>query len=1022
VHLIHVPIYLAPGDGLFDLPYEAVLRALDLTVFPSFYEPWGYTPQESLAVGVPTITTDMAGFGRWARDARLGAGDGVVVLEREEDARRGDESALPERLAGIVESFLAESRERASIEAACRASARLTSWSDLIRHYDAAFESARTAARLRAPDARPAPSAPAHKPVEVAPAQQGQRARLTPFRVAATLPEPLRGLERLARNLWWSWDAEAPDLYRDLAPARWARHGHNPVTFLRDVYTEDLARMAADEAYVERVRRVLARFEAYSSEPLATYRHEGAPALSAEHPVAYFSAEFGLHESLRVYSGGLGILAGDHLKSASDLGLPLVGVGLFYRMGYFTQSLTPAGEQLAGDRENDPRDLPLEPVLDARGEPLRIEIAFPSSTLWLCAWKAQVGRVPLYLLDANLPENRPEDRDVTRRLYGGDHETRLRQEIVLGRGGKRLLQRLGIHPACFHINEGHAAFLVLERVSRLVKEQGLTFDEAREFVRATTAFTTHTPVPAGHDRFGEDVMRRYFSDVAGWVGVPWERFWALGTSEEDRGSFNMTYLAMSFAGFVNGVSRLHGEVSRALLKPFWPRLLTAEVPVTSITNGVHLSSWTHPETRALLCPRGTRVRGSDFESAAARLSDEDLWDLRRKAKARLVETLEERLRAAFLARSDSAKLLSRTLHGLDRDAMWIGFARRFAPYKRAQLLLREPERLAQMLGRPGRPVRIVFAGKAHPADKHGQEILKAVVEATRSERLSGQVFFVEDYDIGIARSIVQGVDVWLNNPTRPLEASGTSGMKVAANGGLNVSIQDGWWIEAQELEPENGWSIGAGQVYPTQDLQDDLDGEILYRLLDETVIPLWFQREGGLPRAWLSRVRANLRTIPPVFDTDRMVGEYRDRAYVRLGAAWHALREGRFAPARARAERALRIRRGFDSVRIAAARIADLSDLREGQPIDVRVEAELGQLTTEDVCVEVVLGHSDDGRDLKNAVPIELAPRGLAASGARVFEGRYVPQRSGSYAWAIRVRARDGERDDLSTRDLVLWG
>ncbi len=1022
VFLVNVPIYLSSGDGLFDLPYEAVLRALDLTAFPSFYEPWGYTPQESLAVGVPTITTDCAGFGRWARDSGLGAGDGVTVLDREEAARSGDESALPGRLAGVVETFLAEAHDQASTAATCRATARLTSWSDLLANYDAAFAIARKAAEKRVPTSQLSHTYQKRRPIEIAAAQQGHRSRLTPFRVAATLPEALRPLERLSRNLWWSWDAEATALFRDLSPGRWDRHGHNPVTFLRDVYTEDLARLAADKTYVARVRAVAKRFDAHMADTPRALPHDGAPAVSVDHPVVYFSAEFGVHESLRVYSGGLGILAGDHLKSASDLGVPLLAVGLFYRMGYFAQSLTPAGDQIAGDRENDPRDLPLEQVCDTHGNPVEIALQLPSSTLVLRAWKAQIGRVALYLLDANVPANRAEDREITRKLYGGDHETRLRQEIVLGRGGKRLLQKLDIRPACFHINEGHAAFLVLERVSRLVKEVGMTFDEAREFVRASTVFTTHTPVPAGHDRFGEDVMRRYFSDVPGWVGVPWERFWALGSSEEDRTSFNMTYLAMSFAGFVNGVSRLHGEVSKALLKPFWPRLLTAEVPVTSITNGVHLPSWTHPEMRALLGVEGRTVRGADFARSAKKLDDAKLWDVRKRAKSRLVETLRDEISQTFIARSDSAKVLSRTLDGLDPDALWIGFARRFAPYKRAQLLLREPERLAELLNRPGRPVRLVFAGKAHPADKHGQEILKKVVEVTRSERFLGKVFFVEDYDIDIARTLVQGVDVWLNNPTRPLEASGTSGMKVAANGGLNVSVQDGWWIEAVEIDARNGWSIGAGQVYPTQELQDDLDGEILYRLLDESVIPLYFERENEIPKGWLERVRVSLATIPPMFDTDRMVGEYRDRAYVPLGAAWHALRQIRFTPARARAERAQRIRKGFEGVRILAAQMADLSNLHEGQPIDVRIEVDLGTLTPDDIVVELVLGHSDDGSDLKNAESIELAADGNAPSGARFFEGRHVTTRSGAFAWGLRVRARGQGAHDLSTRDLVLWG
>ncbi len=1020
VYVVQIPIYLAEGDGLFDLPYEAVLRAMDLTVFPSFYEPWGYTPQESLAVGVPTITSDCAGFGRWAKERGLGAGDGVLVLEREDSVREGRDATVPAQLAGQIQSFLSEARDLPHVIAACRTTARMTSWADLLNNYDQSFRMAREAAALRAPVPQHA-SFKMRETIQVVPPQEGHRPRLKPFRVSATLPKPLRGLERLARNMWWSWDSEAAALFRDLSPQRWALHNHNPVTFLRDVYTEDLARLAADKAYLRRVDAVVARFDAYMAAAPAPIEVDGAPALSAEHPVAYFSAEFGIHELLRIYSGGLGILAGDHLKSASDLGLPLVGIGLFYRVGYFTQKLTPAGEQISSDVQSVPGDLPMELVRDEQGQPIELEIPLPSSKLLLQAWKVQVGRVPLFLLDADVPANRPEDREITRQLYGGDHENRLRQEIVLGRGGKRLLQRMRIQPACFHINEGHAAFLVLERVSRLVKEFGLTFDEAREFVRATTAFTTHTPVPAGHDRFGEDVMRRYFADVPGWVGVPWERFWALGTTESDRSVFNMTYLAMSFAGFVNGVSRLHGQVSRKLLHPFWPRLLASEVPVTSITNGIHLSTWVDPEMRALLGAKSGLLKGKDYARQGTRADDGELWALRKRAKGRLVDVLRERITASFVARSDSAKVLSRMIDGLDPDALWIGFARRFAPYKRAQLLLREPERLAALLDRPGRPVRLVFAGKAHPADKHGQEILKAIVEATRSERFLGKVFFVEDYDIGLGRTLVQGVDVWLNNPTRPLEASGTSGMKVAANGGLNVSILDGWWIEAQEIDARNGWSIGAGQVYPTGDLQDDLDGEILYRLLDEQVIPLWFEREGGEPKAWLERVKVNLATIPPMFDTDRMVAEYRDRAYAPLGAAWHELHAQRFAPARARAERAARIRRGFESVTIRAAEIADVSALHEGDPIDVRVEVDLGALAPEDVVVELVLGHSNGNGDLENGVFVELSSSRPAGTGPRVYEGRHVTARSGAYAWGIRVRARAVGGFDLATRDLVLW-
>lgn len=1022
VKVVHVPIYLGAKDGLLNLPYEAVLRAMELSCFPSFYEPWGYTPEESLAVGVPTITTDCAGFGRWALDKKLGSERGVYVFKREAAARKHNGfDTLIEPLVELLESFLRETRDREATIRTCRETAQLTAWSGLIANYEEAFTVAIKCADERAPRTA-SRGVRKRRTLQVAAPQQGSRPRLTKFHVATSYPEPLQGLERLARNLWWSWDPEATALFRDLSPGKWDDHHHNPITFLRDVFTKDVQRFEADQAYLVRLRAVLARFDAYMKDEPKAVKYAGADAITPKNPVAYFCAEFGLHESLRIYSGGLGILAGDHLKSASDLDIPLIGVGLFYKKGYFAQKLTLAGEQLSADAENDPRDLPMEAVLDEHGKILHIDLQLPSSNLTLCAWKVRVGRVVLYLLDSDCEANRPEDRDITRQLYGGDHEMRLRQEIVLGRGGKRLLAKLDIHPSCFHINEGHAAFLVLERVSRLVREIGLTFDEAREFVRATTVFTTHTPVPAGHDRFGEDVMRRYFSDAASWVGVPWEHFFQLGTAEEDKTSFNMSYLAMNFAAFVNGVSKLHGEVSQKLLNPFWPRLLEIEVPVTSITNGVHLPTWTHPSMCNLLGVAGRPIRGEDFAKGAGKLLDAPLWSLRREHKRRLVDVLRETLTVRTAERGESPARLERMKAGMDPDALWIGFARRFAPYKRAQLLFRDRARLKAILDSKERPVRFVFGGKAHPKDKHGQEILKSVVEMTRSEEFLGKIFFVEDYGIEIARTLVQGVDVWLNNPTRPLEASGTSGMKVSANGGLNLSILDGWWIEAHEIDEQNGWAIGKGATHSTQELQDEEDVVQLYRLLEGEVVPLYFDRDAkGIPKRWLDRVRVNLKTIPPAFNTDRMVSEYRDRAYLPLGAAWFAMQRQRFGPARARSTRAVSIRKGFESVKILEAQIADVSTMRVGDMLDVRVDVDLGPLTPEDVAVELVLGHTTSGTDLGMPIVLGLDPLPRSKNGVRTFDGQHKMERSGTFAYGIRVRARSTSELDLSTRDLVLW-
>lgn len=1018
VKLVQVPVYLQEGDGLLDLSYEAVLRAMELTVFPSFYEPWGYTPEESLAVGVPTISTDCAGFGRWARENRLGPGDGVCVLPR---LGLSYASAAHE-LAALLETALAERREREERVRICRRTARMTSWSDLVARYEEAFSLARTTARARTGGL----SATAFRPriaVPANPAPRGARPHLVRFDVATALPPALAGLERLSRNYWWSWDPEATQLFRELFPLKWDLSRHNPVLFLRQIYPEDVQQKAADAAWVARLERVLARFDAYLASASAEVELSGGARVSARHPVAYFSAEFGLHESLRIYSGGLGILAGDHLKSASDLDLPLVGVGLFYRFGYFQQKVTATGEQLHVEVENDTRNLPLDPVLDEEGKPLEIRLQLPSSELVLRAWRVAVGRVTLYLLDTNVPENRPEDQDITRALYGGDQETRLRQEIVLGRGGKRLLSRLGIYPAVFHINEGHAAFLAVERLSRLVREFGLTFDEARVLVRSTTVFTTHTPVPAGHDRFPEDLMRRYFSDAPSWVGVPWERFHALGQTEEDKGAFNMTYLAMNFASWVNGVSRLHGEVSRKLLHPFWPRHLESEVPVHSVTNGVHLSTWVDPALRALLGVRERTIAPEDYVRGAAALDERAFWEVKCAAKRRMVAELAARLERAFVARHDSPTLLNRTLAGLQSadpsGELWIGFARRFAPYKRAGLLFRDVERLRKLCEQAGRPLRIVFAGKAHPADKLGQELLKQVVALTRSEPFLGRVFFLEEYDIELARTLVQGVDVWLNNPVRPLEASGTSGMKVAANGGLNLSIPDGWWVEA--ADGRNGWSIGGGTVYSDQALQDELDSENLFRLLEEEVLPLYFRREDGLPREWIARARHALATIPAQFNTERMVAEYRERAYAPLAANYFSLTTQRFARVHSIAARHARVRKGFADLHVRSAHMSGLAEVRVGDTVSARVELELGTLHDSDLVVELALGHKNGEGGMLNPVFVPLAPVGREGAALRVFEGGHRMERSGAFSYGIRIRPRTQGLHDLALSDLMLW-
>ncbi|MBC8328400.1 MAG: alpha-glucan family phosphorylase [Planctomycetes bacterium] len=1010
VRVIQVPVYLHGDDGVLGLPYEAVLRAMDLSCFPSFYEPWGYTPVESLAVGVPTITSDCAGFGRWAEDKQMAASSGVRLLRRAEVA---DEAAAAE-LARLIEDALAALGDPGRIAEACRKAARSLAWQELVSWYEVAYAAALELAgpRSRASRVRPVLPVPVRGPAEP------PGPRLIRFDVSATLPESLVGFEELAANYWWSWDGEAPALFEELAPKRWGPCGHNPTRFLREVFARDVEAMAGDGAFVARLESAVRRQRAYLAERVDRLALDDGRELSWQHPLAYFCLEFGVHESLRIYSGGLGILAGDHLKSASDLNLPLVAVGLYYRKGYLRQGLNQGGEQVPIEEDNDPHDLALTQVRGQDGEPLRLLMNLPGRTLSLRAWRADIGRIPLYLLDADLPENRADDRAITHRLYGGDSEMRLLQEIALGKAGVRLLAALGIEPAVFHLNEGHAAFAPLERASLLIRNREHTFEEAREIVRASTVFTTHTPVPAGHDAFGEDQMRRYFSNVQDWIGLPWERFMRLG-DPHGQGSFNMTHLACNLAGFVNGVSELHGEVSRGLLHSEWPGMTEDEVPVGHVTNGVHLASWTDPELTRLLGGERGRGRPADFEQHAATLEAAPLWRFRQRAKRRLLDEIARRVERNFLERQDSPRLMKRITDGLDENALVLGFARRFAPYKRALLLFQDRERLARLLADPERPVLLLFAGKAHPRDVLGQALLKEVVQLSRSDQFAGKLVFLEEYDIELARLLVRGVDLWLNNPTRPLEASGTSGMKVAANGGLNLSVLDGWWLEA--YDGENGWALQQERSYPDQELQDQHDNASLLTLLEEEILPLYHDgREDGMPLGWLDRVRHNLATIPVRFNTDRMVGEYHQRAYLPLARRFFQLcgEEGKLAREQA-AERA-QLRLAFDELRIVSASISDLDRLRTGDLVEVKVEVDLGGTREQELLVELVLGHENGPQRLQLMEAIELELAGVQ-DGVALFQGSHPLTRSGRWGYGIRVRVRPRDPQDLEATRLVRW-
>ena len=688
----------------------------------------------------------------------------------------------------------------------------------------------------------------------------------------------------LARNVWWSWDQDCVSVFRDLNPARWRKLNQNPIALLNETPLGEIERRATEHVLHSRINYAYRRQQEYLKDDRTW--GAGHAGVLRPRPVAYFSAEFGLHESFPIYSGGLGILAGDHIKSASDLDIPLIGVGLFYGQGYFLQRLDEHGWQREEYLETDVNQLPMQPAIGVNGEPVVVEIATRRGSIRAKVWQVKVGRCDLLLLDSNVEGNAPEDLTTTSRLYGGDARTRIRQELLLGVGGFRALKAMGITPGVLHLNEGHSGFAVFEAIRTRMEEEGLDFYAAARQIPREVIFTTHTPVPAGHDRFPADLAEEHLGPLRDQLGISHENLMGFGREHPTDGQepFCMTVLGLKLARRVNAVSSLHGEVSRAMWRGLYPNGPEDAVPIGHVTNGVHVPSWLAPQMRRLydrhLGVGWQRQSGaSETWGAIESVDDGELWETHLALKAQLLDFVRRRAREQAERRMESPEDLKRLDKVLSPDALTIGFARRFATYKRANLLLADMERLVAMANDAKRPVQFVFAGKAHPHDEPGKRVLQQIAQMMRSSNFASKLVFVEDYDINVARFLVQGVDVWLNNPRRPLEASGTSGMKVVLNGGLNLSILDGWWAEA--YDGLNGFAIGTGRTHSNMDVHDSRDGEDLYRVLIDEVIPLYYQRDrDGLPRGWIKRMKRTIRTLGWRFNADRMVMDYTTKCYI----------------------------------------------------------------------------------------------------------------------------------------------
>lgn len=845
------------------------------------------------------------------------------------------------------------------------------------------------------------------------------------YTVVPKLPPRLQKLMDIANNVWWCWCPQAIELFFRIDRDLWVTCNQNPRQILGLVSQERLEQLAEDSSFLNHIDDVAWRLDQYMTSSTWWERHPEAP---EGFGVAYLSAEFGLHESISIYSGGLGLLAGDHLKSASDLGLPLVGIGLLYREGYFRQYLNADGWQQERNPENDFYDMPLHLIRDADGNELLVEVDYPERVVKARIWRCDVGRVPLFLLDCDFDANNVDDREITARLYQGDRDMRIRQEIMLGIGGIHALRAMKIKPTTYHMNEGHSAFMALQRIRELVEREKLSFWEAAEAVKAGSVFTTHTPVPAGNDMFAPDMIARYFSKYCHDMGITMDELLAFGRQDpsDHREPFCMTVLALKESAYSNGVSRLHGEVARSMWMRTWHGVPLDEVPVTSVTNGIHIPFWISRDLAGLYDRYIGREWASNPDDPQVwdridDVPDAELWRTHERRRERMVDFARRRLVSQLKSRGAPQNEVQAANEALDPEVLTIGFARRFATYKRATLFLMDPERLARILSNPEMPVQMIIAGKAHPQDSQAKELIRHVIHFARRPDVRNRIIFIEDYDINVARYLVQGVDCWLNTPRRPLEASGTSGMKAAANGALNISILDGWWCEAVELD-DVGWSIGKGESYADPSEQDRVESEALYEILEKEVVPLFYEQgRDRLPRRWIQKMKTSIRMICPVFNTNRMVQEYTRRFYLPCTLRRNALRAEDRKRTRELARWKRTVRQNWGKVKVTKVDSGPRESLPFGTTLQVTAEVYLDSLKPQEVFVELYYGDIDRNDEIANGKTTPMECTKDLGKGMFRFEGGVPCEKTGMQGFMVRLIPK---HDDLANKHetaLITW-
>ena len=1006
VKIIYVPSYLNGKDGIFDMVYYDLLIGMDLTVFASYYEPWGYTPLESLAFSVPTVTTSLAGFGIWAKNECEKECEGIAIIERTDE---NDEDVI-NNIVQLLEKYYKLSPEQMKT---ARENAHFISetalWKTLIKYYKDAYSTAleKTAARA---DLYVEIEEKHYEKIHEQVVTQINEPVWKRIIVKSKLPSNLNHLNEISQNLWWTWDDEAQELFEFIDPEIWNACEHNPAILFEQVHYERLISLSKNNDYVGKIKAVYERYKNYIAE-----KPKGKIP-----KIAYFSMEYGLHDSLRIYSGGLGVLAGDYLKEASDMKIDMVGIGLLYRYGYFSQVLTTKGEQQTLYDFQHFSKLPVKPLRDKDHQIMTVEIMLPGRALHARIWQVDVGRIKLFLLDTDFEMNGSEDRSISHHLYGGSIEDRLKQELLLGIGGIRALDKLGINPDLYHSNEGHSAFISLERIRKILQYERLTFAEAKEIVRASTLFTTHTPVPAGHDEFEEDLMRKYIGHYPDRIKISWDELMALGRTNPNKWTekFNMSHLAAHLAQEINGVSMLHGSVTRDIFSKLWPGYLPEELHIGYVTNGVHYPTWTARIWKEIY----NKNFGPDFVNDQTNeeywhriyeVADKEIWDVKQNLRSKLIGTVKDRFKENWIKRHENPKQIIAINNRLSEKALTIVFARRFATYKRAHLIFRNIERLASIVNIPDKPIQFIFAGKAHPNDKAGQDLIKMIVEISKKPEFLGKILFLQNYDIALAKLLVQGADVWLNTPTRPLEASGTSGEKAILNGTLHFSVLDGWWVEG--YQPDAGWALTNERTYEDQSFQDDMDAEIIYTIFEQEIIPAFYDRnDEGIPEEWVKFIKNSIARVVPKFTTRRMMQDYQQRYYNRLYERTKFLFRNDYDKIKEISSWKKRMARSWNNIDVIEKRIFNqgLDEYQVGQTYVGEIVLDLNELSPQHIGVELVL--TEESKRLVSTHEFELEKYEVDRA---YYKLKVSISQAGTFTYGVRIFPKNpilANRQDVS--------